>query len=44
MYSKQEGKSIITERFIRILKSNIYKCLISVSRNMYIDELDKVLN
>ena len=33
MYSiHNEGKSVVAERFIRILKTKIYKCMISVSK------------
>ena len=36
MYSTyNEGKSVIAERFIRMLKSKIYKYIISVSKNVY---------
>ena len=35
MYSTHnEGKSAITERFIRILKNKIYQYMTSVSKNM----------
>ena len=27
-----EGKSVITERFIRTLKNKVYKCMTSVSK------------
>ena len=38
MYSTHnEGKSVIAERFIRTLKNKIYKCLTSMSKNVYID-------
>ena len=41
MYSKHnEGKSVVTERFIRTLKNKIYKYITSVSKNVYIDKLD----
>ena len=34
MYSAHsEGKSVIAERFIRILKNKIYKYMTSVSKN-----------
>ena len=33
-----EGKSLITERFIRTLKNRIYKCMISISKNVYSDK------
>ena len=41
MYSTHnEGKSVITERFIRTLKNKIYKYMTSISNNVYIDKLD----
>ena len=40
MYSTHnEIKSVVPERFIRIVKNNIYKYLTSVSKNVYIDSL-----
>ena len=34
MYSpRNEEKSVITERFFRILKNKIYKCMASVFKN-----------
>ena len=45
MYSTHnEGKPIIPERFIRTLKSKIYKYMTSTSKNMYIDKLDDIVN
>ena len=45
MYSTQnEGKSVIAERFIRTLKNKIYKYMISISKNVYIDKLDDIVN
>ena len=45
MYSTHnEGKSVIAERFIRTLKSKIYKCMNSVLKNVYIDKLDDIVN
>ena len=35
-----EGRSVVAERFIRTLKTKIYKYMISVSKNVYIDKLD----
>ena len=32
-----EGKSVLTERFIRTLRNKIYKHVTSVSKNVYID-------
>ena len=37
-----EGKSIAAERFIRTLKSRVYKYMTSVSKNVYIDNLDDI--
>ena len=43
MYSTHnEGKSIVAERFIRTLKSRVYKYMTSVSKNVYIDNLDDI--
>ena len=39
-----EGKSVVAERFIRILKNNIYKHMTSVLKNVYIDKLDDIVN
>ena len=39
-----ERKSVIAERFIRILKNKIYKYMISVSKNAYVDKLDDKVN
>ena len=47
MYSMHnEGKSVIAERFIRTLKNKIYKYMFhaSVSKNVYIDKLDDIVN
>ena len=45
MYSiHNEGKFVVAERFIRTLKSKIYKYMTSVSRNVYIDKLDDIVN
>ena len=45
MYSKHnEGKSVIVERFIRTLKTKIYKYMTSISKNVYIDKLDDIVN
>ena len=45
MYSKHnEGKSVVAERFIRILKNKIYKYMTLISKNVYIDELDDTVN
>ena len=39
-----EGKSIIAERFIRTLKNKSYKCMTSISKNVYIDKWDDIVN
>ena len=39
-----EGKSIVAERFIRTLKNKIYKYMTSISKNVYIDKLDDIVN
>ena len=45
MYSTHnEGKSVVVERFIRTLKSKIYKYMTSISKNVYIDKLDGIIN
>ena len=45
MYSTHnEGKSVVAERFIRTLKSKIYKYMTSVSKTVYIDKLDDIAN
>ena len=40
---RNEGKSVIAERFIRTLKIKIYKYITSVSKNVYIDKLDDIV-
>ena len=45
MYSiDNEGKSVVAERFIRTLKTKIYKYTTSVSKNVYIGKLDDMIN
>ena len=45
MYSiHNEGKSVVAERFIRTLKTKIDKCMTSISKNVYIDKLDDMIN
>ena len=39
-----EGKSVIAEKIIRTLKSKIYKYMISITKNVYIDKLDDTVN
>ena len=39
-----EGKSVAAERFIRTLKNKIYKCMTSLSKNVYTYKLDDIVN
>ena len=45
MYSTHnERKSVVTKRFIRILKNKIYKYMTSLSKNLDINKLDDIVN
>ena len=45
MYSTyNEGKSVVAERFIRTLKSKLYKRMAAIGKNVYCDVLDDVVN
>ena len=45
MYSiHNEEKSVVAERFIRKLKNKIYKYMTSISKNVYIDKLDDIVD
>ena len=45
MYSTyNEGKSVVAERFIRTLKNKIFKYMTAVSKNVYFDVLDDIVN
>ena len=45
MYSINiEGKSVTAERFIRTLKTKIYKYMTPISKNVYNDKLDDIVN
>ena len=45
MYSAyNEEKIVVAERFIRTLKNTIYKYMASISKNVYIDTLDNIVN
>ena len=39
-----EEKSVVAERFIRTLRTKIYKYMTSTSKNVYIDKLDDIVN
>ena len=44
MYSTHnEGKHVIAERFIRTLKSKIWKHMTDLSKNVYIDKLNGII-
>ena len=45
MYStRNEGKSVVPERFIGTIKNKIYKYMTSISKNVYIDKLDDIVH
>ena len=45
MYSTyNEGKSVVAERFIRTLKNKIFKHMTVISKNVYFDALDDIVN
>ena len=44
MYSTHnEGKSVVTKKFIRALENKSYKHVTSVSKNMYINNLANIV-
>ena len=45
MYSKfNEAKFVVAERFIRTLKNKIFKHMTAISKNVYFDVLDDIVN
>ena len=45
MYSTcNEGKSVAAKRLIKILKNKIFKHMAAVSKNVYFDVLDKIVD
>ena len=45
MYSTyNEVKSVVAERFIRTLKNKIFKNMTAISKNIYFDVLDDIVN
>ena len=45
MYSMcNEGKSVVAERFIMTLKNKIFKHMTAVSKNVYFDVVDDIVN
>ena len=39
-----EGKSVVVERFIRTLKNKIFKHMTAISKNIYFDLFDDIVN
>ena len=39
-----EGKSVVSERFIRTLKNKICKHMTAISKNMYFNVLNDIVN
>ena len=39
-----EGKSVVAKRFIRTLNNKVYKYMTSISKNVYIDKLNDIVN
>ena len=45
MYSTyNEGRPVVAERFIRTLKNKIFKHMTAISKNVYFDVLDDIVN
>ena len=45
MYSTHDEREfVVAERFIRNLKNKSYKYMTSISKNVYIDKLDDIVN
>ena len=45
MYSTyNKGKSVVAERFIRTLKNKVFKHMTAISKNVYFDALDDIVN
>ena len=42
--TSNERKSVLAERFIRTLKNELYKHMTAVSKNVYINKLDNIVN
>ena len=39
-----EGKSVVAQRFIRTLRTKIYKYMTAISQHVYINKLDDIAN
>ena len=44
MYSTHEGTSVVAERFITTLKNKIYKHMTAISKNVYFDGLNDIVD
>ena len=45
MYSTyNEGKSVVAKNFVRTLKNKIFKQMTAISKNVYFDVLDHIVN
>ena len=45
MYSTfNEGKPVVAERFTKTLKNKIYKHMAAISKNVYVNVLDDIVN
>ena len=42
--TNNERKSVVAEIFIRTLKSKTYKYMTSITKNVYIDKLNAIVN
>ena len=42
--TNNEVKSVVAERFIRTLNNKIYKYMTSISKTVYTDKLDNIIN
>ena len=42
--TNSEGRSVVAERFIRTLKSKIFKYMTAIPKNVYFDVLDDTVN
>ena len=38
------GHSVVCQRFIRTLQKKLYKCMISISKKLYINKFDEIVN
>ena len=39
-----EGKSVVAQRFVRTLKNKIFEHMTTISKNVYVDVLDDIVN